>query len=222
MIDQLYCHKPTRNKSLNTVFYLVVGTFVFMRSSWAASPPMTTTNARWEQTDKIALVINVADLLTPAQRDIINSGFTTFTMLSIGGNNDSGGETPLFRRSSCTVKYDTWEERYEVTRLDPPPPTSITVKGYRDWSQDCLEVTLSNSKILTQLNQMGTISAYLVVRQSTSDESGRIKNWLVKQQSGFMQGLYSHMLGDFQYQNQTRIKIVIPKKVLGKELRGEL
>ena len=109
-------------------------------------------------------------------------------------------QRPHYGRESFSL-----DRQYEVTRLDPPPPTSITVKEYRDWSKDCLEVTVSDAKILAELNQIGTISAYLVVRQSTSDESGRIKNWLVKQQSGFMQGLYSHMLGDFQYQNQTRI-----------------
>lgn len=169
------------------------------------------TQARWDQTHGSRLIINVADILTPSQREIINSGFTTFSVFSVGETSDSNGKPSPFFRLSCTVKYDTWEDRYDVHKLDPPPLASETVKDYKSWSSMCLEIIIDDPKVLAEFENNGEISGMLNIRQSTPEEGAKIKNWLVKQQSGFMQGLYAHMLGNFQYQHRSPIRIVIPK-----------
>jgi hypothetical protein len=44
------------------------------------------------------------------------------------------------------------------------------------------------------------------------DEASKIKDWLVKQQSGLMQGLYSHMLGDLQLGGRSEVTLDIPPR----------
>lgn len=169
-------------------------------------------HAKWDlKSNQHALTISLADLLTPGQRDMIHSGFTTFAIFRTGDlptktRPSSNEESPL-SQISCTVKYDTWEDRYEVVRLDPPPPQTHVFKTYRDWAETCLTIEISEPAQIKQWQTLGTVPAVLTIRQSTADESAKIKAWLVKQQSGFMQGLYAHMLGNFQYQNSMRIKI---------------
>ena len=49
--------------------------------------------------------------------------------------------------------------------------------------------------------------ATLVVKQTSPEEANDIKDWLVKQQSGVMQGLFSHMVGELML-NQTVVVAV--------------
>lgn len=179
----------------------------------AAAENRVKSQAKWEISEKTPrIVINVSDVLTPAQREIINSGFTTFSVFSLDENNDTAGISFITYRRSCTVKYDTWEDRYEVNKIDPAPFQNATVKDYKSWSQLCLEIVIDDPKLLNFLEQDGEIIASLNVRQSTAEEGAKIKSWLVKQQSGFMQGLYAHMLGNFQYQHKSVVRIGIPKR----------
>lgn len=203
-----------------------IKSFVFLvaafhpTASHAENESRVRTQARWDQSDKPRLIINVADVLTPSQREIINSGFTTFSVFGIGELRGSKGPPSPIYRLSCTVKYDTWEERYDVSKLDPPPYATETVKDYKSWSKMCLEIVIDDPKILASFEQDGEVNGTLNVRQSTPEEGAKIKSWLVKQQSGFMQGLYSHMLGDFQYQHRSVIKITIPKRLQDKTRPG--
>lgn len=192
---------------------LVLVFFMQSRAS-AEAENRVRAQAKWDQSK---LVINVADVLTPAQREIINSGFTTFSVFSIGDPNDKNATA---YRLSCTVKYDTWEDRYDVSKLDPPPTVSETVKDYKSWSNMCLEVVIDDPKVIATLEQQGEVNALLNIRQSTPEEGAKIKSWLVKQQSGFMQGLYSHMLGDFQYLHKSNVRVIIPKKIQVKPPQG--
>lgn len=197
---------------------LIIPLIWFILNPWASayanSEGRIRTQARWDQTHHNRLIINVADILTPSQREIINSGFTTFSVFSVDDPADTDGKPASLIRLSCTVKYDTWEDRYDVAKIDPPPVASETLKDYKSWSSMCLEIVIEDPKLIAQLQRIGEIGGTLNIRQSTPEEGAKIKNWLVKQQSGFMQGLYAHMLGNFQYQHRLPIRIAIPKQVL--------
>jgi len=157
-----------------------------------------------------SLEINFADLLTPSQKEIIHSGFSTFTLLAISESKFNEKDTPPQVRLACKVKYDTWEERYQMSRIEPAPVMELLTKNYQTWAKECLRYTLVNNGILDKFTKGGTLYAVLQIRQSSPDEGAKIKNWLVRQQSGFMQGLYAHMLGDFQFSGMTKITIQVP------------
>jgi hypothetical protein len=169
-----------------------------------------TTIAKWSDGTNRYLEVNMSDLLTPSQRDIVNSGFSTFTLLAISAKPILESEILPETRLACSVKYDTWEENYQMIRVDPPPVQNLTTKDYKTWANECLRYVITNQAILDYAATGATLNAILQIRQSSPDEASKIKNWLVKQQSGFMQGLYSHMLGDFQFRGTVKIKIQVP------------
>jgi hypothetical protein len=97
-----------------------------------------------------------------------------------------------------------------MIRVDPAPVESLVVKDYKDWASYCLRYELRKTDLLSRFKKGGNLNAVLQIRQSSPDEASKIKKWLVRQQSGFMQGLYAHMLGDFQFRGSIRINIQIP------------
>jgi hypothetical protein len=168
-------------------------------------------NAKWIA-DKVSpgILIDVSEALTPSQQDIVNSGFSTFTLLAIREEKLQSGITQSEVRVVCSVKYDTWEERYQAVRVEPLPLETMAFKTYKDWGKKCLQITVTVPDVVNKLKSGGHLTGVLQIRQSSPDESAKIKNWLVKQQSGFMQGLYAHMLGDFQFQGSVKLDISIP------------
>ena len=52
--------------------------------------------------------------------------------------------------------------------------------------------------------------AVLIVKQTSFDEAQKIKDWLVQQQSGVMQSLFSHMLGELSLNQTLAVRISIP------------
>ena len=197
------------------------------RRAFAEEPSTATTTAKWDMTQPLkSLSINVSDLLTPAQREIVNSGFSTFTVFTVSGKLTENG-TPSDKESemsnsendahqefrlACSVKLDTWEELYQIIRIDPAPVQTQVSQDYKTWSNECLHLSISNQDALNRMSNGGTLSGSLQIRQSTPDEGAKIKNWLVRQQSGFMQGLYAHMLGDFQFKGLIKIIIQVPPR----------
>ena len=169
------------------------------------------TTAKWVlEKNTQGILIDVSDALSPAQQDIVNSGFSTFTLLAIRDGKIQGTDTPPDLRVVCSVKYDTWEERYQAVRVEPLPLETMTFKEYKDWARKCLQITVTSVDVLSKLKAGGQLSGLLQIRQSSPDESAKIKNWLVRQQSGFMQGLYAHMLGDIQFQGSVKLNINVP------------
>ena len=167
--------------------------------------------AIWDVTSHtVMLVINISDLLTNEQKDIVNSGFSTFTILGISEQKLKSEESAQKLRLVCRVKYDTWEERYQTTRLEPAPVRTFSSPNIQSWGQECLKYRIPVSELNAAMKNGGKLYATLQVRQSSPDEALKIKNWLVNQQSGFMQGLYSHMLGDMQLGGRTDITIDVP------------
>ena len=193
---------------LATLFATFMGSSPLIASEEQRS---ATTIAKWDESGGLrSLVVNTSDLLTPAQREIVNSGFSTFTILAISDKKIIESESLPSIKVACSVKYDTWEERYSMIRVDPSPLRTLVVKDYKSWANECLTVHIEDQTIISGLSSGGTLHAILQIRQSSPDEGAKIKNWLVRQQSGFMQGLYAHMLGDFQIKGFVRIIIQVP------------
>jgi hypothetical protein len=198
--------------------------------TFAEEPLAATTTAKWDASNLYkTLDINVSDLLTPSQRDIVNSGFSTFTLFTVSENptsavaaqSDTAKEGHQDFRLTCSVKFDTWEERYQIIRIDPAPVLNLVALDYKTWAGECLRIKISNQETLEKLSNGGTLSAVLQIRQSSPDEGVKIKNWLVRQQSGFMQGLYAHMLGDFQFRGLVNISVqVAPRRPLSRESKS--
>lgn len=157
-----------------------------------------------------SLTIDVTDIITPAQKEIVNSGFSTFTLLAISDQSIQPRDALPDQRVVCSVKYDTWEERYQAVRVEPLPIESSSIKDYVEWSKKCLQIRIDSPTIVRKVASGGQLSGLLQIRQSSPDESAKIKKWLVQQQSGFMQGLYAHMLGDFQFQGIVKLDIIVP------------
>lgn len=169
-------------------------------------------SASWDfGSPSVMLVIDISDVLSSEQKDIVNSGFSTFTILGVTEQKLKPEESAQKLRLVCRVKYDTWEERYQTTRLEPLPVRTFISPNLQSWGQECLKYRIPVSELATPMKQGGKLFATLQVRQSSPDEALKIKNWLVNQQSGFMQGLYSHMLGDLQLGSRTDITIDVPK-----------
>jgi hypothetical protein len=196
-------------------------------TAYSDEPRTATTVGKWVETDQNrSLFISVSDLLTPSQREIVNSGFSTFTLLTMSdqifpqkieaaGLVDTSptekDSIPEFRLA-CSVKFDTWEERYQLIRMDPAPVKNFMTKDYKSWANECLLFTITSPELLNQLANGGSLIATLQIRQSSPDEGAKIKNWLVRQQSGFMQGLYAHMLGDFQFRGTIKVVVQVPPR----------
>ncbi len=212
---------PAKIMGITTLFATLLSASVIYAEETAS------TVAKWEESNqRKTLTINVSDLLTPSQREIVNSGFSTFTLMTVTDNHSDGSnsankttdtspaekEDPIVFRLACSVKFDTWEERYQIIRIDPAPVLNLTASDYKAWSAECLSMSLSNQDTLNKLAHGGTLSASLQIRQSSPDEGAKIKSWLVRQQSGFMQGLYAHMLGDFQFRGQIKIGVQVPPR----------
>lgn len=184
----------------------------------AAEPqPPPVIVAQWLLKDShLSVVIPLTSTLTTKQKDMINGGFTTVSQLNLRlpvGNGRNVDETSaVIYGVRCSVKFDAWEETYDVARLDDRPRTAL-VKTFDDYGDLCLKAELDRPEILQQLALSGgTILAQLVVKQTSSEEADKIKDWLIQQQSGVMQGLFSHMLGELTLNQTVRVRISVPPK----------
>jgi hypothetical protein len=179
----------------------------------AAEATKTSATATWEKSSGDQFIaIDISSLLSAEQREIVNSGFSTLTILGLSEKKMAGSDHEPEIRLVCKVKYDTWEEKYVTTKIDPLPMAKFTGNKIESWSNQCLRYRLENQAILNKLAQGGQLFISLQVRQSSMSEASKIKDWLVKQQSGLMQGLYSHMLGDLQLGGRTEVTLDIPPR----------
>jgi len=198
-------------------------------ASAARADDLLSATAQWTipkgQADA-TIVVPLGDALTQKQRSMIEGGFTTVSQLSLKlpiarDDERNDADLPVFHSVRCSVKFDAWEETFDVARLDESPLTA-TVKAFADYGQICLNAQLQNPNLLARMALSGgVILAYLVVKQTSQEEAGKIKDWLVQQQSGVMQGLFSHMLGDLSLSQTLRVRITVPPRPKDlKDLKG--
>lgn len=165
--------------------------------------------AEWQRVkDTRQLEISLRDHLNEKQRELINSGFSTFSQLLIYENSArANGSSPLFE-ITCTVKFDLWEERYELARLDQKNPQAISVQHFDEYATLCLTVAIADTEIRPHLAR--GLKAELHIDQISAAKATEVKEWLVRQQSGVMRGIFSHMLGDLKLSESVTVQIEIP------------
>lgn len=171
-----------------------------------------------------SLVIPLAGILSDKQRNIITGGFTTVSQLSLylaptdddeqsKPNEEALG--PPLTQVRCTVKFDAWEETFDVARLDRTP-RAATFKNFSEFARLCLTASWSpqdssDPKLSLRLRQSGgVLFAFLTIKQTSPEEAARIRDWLIQQQSGVMQGLFAHMLGELMFSQSVSVRIDLP------------
>lgn len=214
-------HKPIQSIGLWVLSTLSV-------SAVADTSQVFATSGRWElSADHPQIVVPLAGALTNKQKNMINGGFTTVSQLTIRiappdlddtripDEDDSDVNTLSLTRIRCSVKFDAWDETYDVARLNDTPQTTL-VKEFASYARDCLTVSLKVDDIKDQTARQrlsrsgGTLLAYLSIKQTSPEEASRIKDWLIQQQSGVMQGLFAHMLGELTFIQTVKVRISIP------------
>jgi hypothetical protein len=159
------------------------------------------------------LLVDIIPHITQRQRDLIESGFSTFSQLEIRvlGSDGTLSEQRV-AKINCTAKFDLWQEIFEIVRIDENPK-AITAKSYQDYARECFQPNFVDSAMLKELAQNGgRLVASLFVDQISADKDEKIREWLIRQQSGVMQGLFSHMLGDLKLSQRIDVVIDVPKR----------
>ena len=154
-----------------------------------------------------SLRIKLGQLISKKQQSVLASGFTTFSHASVFVTDD---QKPLAIRS-CTVKFDLWEETYHVT-VHGGESKHRFVSSLSDYASNCLAFDISDQKSLEALTKHKKLLVSLQIEQISADQAAKIKDWLVQHQSAFMQGLFSHMLGDMTLSQQSRRHFRIPPR----------
>lgn len=149
--------------------------------------------------------------LDEKQTTTLKSGFSTFSQIRIHDSAESSDEeSEYLAQSACTVRYDMWEEHYEVTILSESPKT-LTAKHLDSYISHCLSVDLYDNDLLDRLSKDGgTLIVSLQVEQISNKQAKKVKTWLINQQSSVMRGLFSHMLGDMTLSQTSQISLKIP------------
>lgn len=192
---------------------LLINTNILASESQSRFP----TRVEWLESDEgTSLRVPLTSMLTAKQREMIDGGFTTMSQFDIlVESKDERIDEPLLWSSSCTVKFDAWDESYEVTRYHPsrenPKSDSAIFRKFRDYGDFCLTAVMPLSDTMVKVVAKGQkLIGRLTVQQMSAEEGARIKEWLVRQQSGLMQSLFKHMLGELALHQSLAVSITIP------------
>ena len=158
-------------------------------------------------------IVELSSQLTQRQQTLIQSGFSTFSVMEIRLAESADDPTPsaVLYKIACTVKYDTWQERYDLARISETVQTGI-VKNFEDYAARCLTANIYDKAIVQQIQSGKDVVVTLRVDQISTSKATEIKEWLIRQQSGIMQGLFGHMLGELQLTERIDVKVKIPPK----------
>lgn len=167
--------------------------------------------AQWQiEKDKTKLRIYLEKHLSKKQIKLIKSGFSTYTSLEIFLPRGQFTERKSLYRSECTVKYDTWEEYYDIS-IQGYTKGIEKAKSFEKFSEFCLVAHLEKDSSLNYFYRNGgVLYATLKLDQISKDRATNIRKWLIKQQSGVIKGLFAHMLGDLNLTEELNVNIKIP------------
>jgi len=179
----------------------------------------------WSQPTRGEDHVWTADLgqaISAKQRSMIDSGFSTFTELVVMWRETPDGTETQLQQIACSVKFDTWEERYEILGLNGQGENTQTAREFPVLAEQCLTVRLDAATLPTSLRAGGVLTARMRVKQASPEEAARAKEWLVRQQTGVIQNLFSHMLGELSLSEivTLRIPLTPPPKVSGQRFPG--
>lgn len=194
---------------MRKVRFIVVLLWVFTNSLVAENAPNY--DVAWVQNKTgqgLAVQISLVKSLSKKQSKTLDSGFSTFSRLVVFNkkNNTTVGSV------SCSVKYDLWDERYNIVLLGRKPE-SMTVNTFNEYSAKCLRFVLQDEALIEKYKKEGaTLNVMFQIEQISSQQANKVKEWLVKQQSGLIAGLFAHMLGDMTLSESNSWEVKIPPK----------
>jgi hypothetical protein len=166
--------------------------------------------AHWEQSkERPSLRINLAESLTVQQKKLLYSGFSTFSHLEVRWLDNSVRRTLIFI-SECTIKFDLWEEKFELLHfLERRKENSL--KSFQQYIDLCLQADISSQSNIAQIASQGArLEVRLDISQVSNEFAQDVRSWLIQQQSGVMRGLFSHMLGDLKLSESTQTVLIVP------------
>lgn len=175
---------------------------------WSSlAPGSPEARMQWLSLNDPTLGIDVFSALSVQQRKLIASGLSTFSHFEIQSR-DQEGSTALLFVAECTLKYDLWEEKYELQQLAElsRPPQNLN-----DYGELCFRAQLSSRSSLARLLEPGsTLEIRLDIAQVSASFASDIRRWLIEQQSGVMRGLFAHMLGELRLSETVRLTLKVP------------
>ena len=170
--------------------------------------PLNITAAWRGEPDALQIEIWLGDIMGPRQVKLIQSGFATLSELTMYVV--KGQEKPL-ARLRCHVVFDPWEENYRVTLLaENGRSEQKTVKTFERYAALCLHVQIPvDARLSLWPKDGGVIQGSLQVNQLSGEQKEHLREWLVKQQSGMMQELFAHMLGDISITEDLEVAVAV-------------
>ena len=197
---------------------LVAGGFLVPSFAFAQSLLRGPETPEWVQTPRgLEYEASVGSAISMKQRSMIDSGFSTFTELVVTYAGDPDEKALL--RLICAVKFDTWEERYEINRFENETAdhimTTQLVRDYGIFARECLTIRLPTSVLNAAERPDAVLRATLRVKQASVEEAQRAKDWLVRQQSGMIQNLFSHMIGELSLTEIINLELRVPSPRAG-------
>ena len=188
---------------------------------WPLSPPhasgqtLAEITASWQEN---AIVVAVDEHLSQKQQEMISGGFTTLSDFSGFEGYRDGAPEKLILSRRCQIKFDAWEETFRILVLEessqdnPKPPST-------SYQAACLRLTIADPGTVARLRQRGAFIVRLAVKQTSEAEAESIKEWLVKQQSGVIQTLFSHMLGELSLNESVTFLVRVPEPPASPNIR---
>lgn len=187
------------------------------------SPLQAAPRVQWQdQAGNPNLIIDLESGLTPQQKKLIFSGFSTFSHLEVHLL-QKGGRDLLVFLSECTIKFDLWEEKFDLLYF-LERKRSPSLKSFDEYASTCLRAQISSLANLKRLQEEGNrLQIRLDIAQVSNEFAQDVRTWLIQQQSGVMRGLFSHMLGELKL-NETLLTELDPPPPPSdpKRLRGSL
>ncbi len=185
--------------------FLVLALLFVTGSAWADI------KAQWEHNkdSKTSLRINLTESLTEQQKKLLYSGFSTFSHLEVRWLDNDIRRSLVFI-SECTIKFDLWEEKFELLHfLEARKENSL--KSFQQYTDLCLQADISSQSNIAQIARLGArLEVRLDISQVSNEFAQDVRSWLIQQQSGVMRGLFSHMLGDLKLSESTQTVVLVP------------
>lgn len=195
------------------IYFLCAAGITFAQSNAPTLVGSSNWHANGEES-QLHLNIDLAKHLTKKQQQIITSGFTSLVQINLNIIDPKGQKERIenaFYKLRCSVKYDSWEEFFDVTRLLEATPKTLALKSEEEFNKNCLFISIPIKALPGVLTVAGgSLFSSLIVKQTSQAEAQKIRENLLEQQSGVMQRLFSHMLGELTLNEKTEIIISVP------------
>jgi hypothetical protein len=175
-----------------------------------AQEPTKVIYATWKNTAQPIIQLAMVEQVSTKQLSLINSGFSTFSVLEARTLGSESPEDVMFFKTACSIKFDTWQEVYDITKIEKDLVVT-KIKTLDKYYETCLTAEIADEAFIKKyVSQGGDIMVSLFIDQLPAGRASEIKDWLIHQQSGVMQGLFGHMLGDLKLTERTTVVAKVP------------